>query len=332
MSEPVLVSPLLFAYELSETGGKNLLEGDALAEAFAEKRPIWVHLQTTHPDAKAWLEDHLAHEDSLAWRSLLRAKTRPHAEILGKGLLVVLRGANLNPQSNRADMVSLRIWIEANLVITLERRPVKAIRDMAHHLNNGTGPQNILAFLPFLIDGILNNLEPVLTALDAETNHMEMHLLDINSSTDMAKVPDLRKQTLLFRRNLSAERDALKTLLQLDYFLVQDIRTKKALKEQLHRITHCLEDLEMMQERSHIVQDELRHRLNDRINKSNLRLSVVATVSIPLMFITGLWGMNFTYIPFSDDPNGFWWAALLALVLGVLSFALIYSLNHRQKL
>jgi len=87
----------------------------------------------------------------------------------------------------------------------------------------------------------------------------------------------------------------------------------------------------MMQERSQIVQDELRHRLNDRINKSNLRLSVVATVSIPLMFITGLWGMNFTHIPFSDDPNGFWWVALLALVLGVLSFALIYSLNHRRK-
>ncbi len=331
MSDSFLESPLLFAYELSETGEKSLLDGDALENALAEKRPIWVHLQATHPDAKGWLQDHMAHEDSIAWRSLLRAKTRPHAEVLGRGLLVVLRGANLNPQSNRADMVSLRIWIEASMVITLERRPVKAIRDMANHLENATGPKSILAFLPFLVDGVLNNLEPVLTALDAETNHMETHLLDINSSTDMAKVPDLRKQTLLFRRNLASERDALKTLLQLDYFVVQDIKTKKALKEQLRRITHCLEDLEMMQERSQIVQDELRHRLNDRINTSNLWLSVVATVSIPLMFITGLWGMNFTHIPFSDDPNGFWWAALLALVLGVLSFALIYSLNHRQK-
>jgi zinc transporter len=325
-------SPILFAYELSETGRRNLLEGDKLEQAFAEKRPIWVHLQTMHPQAKRWLQAHLAHEDSLAWRSLLRAKTRPHAEVLGHGLLLVLRAANLNPESNRADMVSLRIWIQANVVITLERRPVKAIRDMAHHLENGTGPKNLLAFLPFLIDCILNNLEPVLTALDAETNHMEEHLLDIRTSTGMAKVPDLRKQTLLFRRNMSAERDAMKTLLQLDYFLVQDIRTKKALKEQLHRITHFIEDLEMMQERSQIVQDELRHRLNDRINKSNLWLSVVATVSIPLMFITGLWGMNFTHIPFSDDPNGFWWAALLALVLGGLSFALIYSINHRRNL
>ncbi|MFN9690886.1 MAG: CorA family divalent cation transporter [Vampirovibrionales bacterium] len=325
-------SPILFAYELSETGGRNLLEGDELEQAFAENRPIWVHLQTMHPDAKPWLQDHLAHENSLAWRSLLRAKTRPHAEVLGCGLLLVLRAANLNPESNRADMVSLRIWIQSNTVITLERRPVKAIRDMAHHLENGTGPKNLLAFLPFLIDCILNNLEPVLTALDADTNHMEEHLLDFSTSTAMAKVPDLRKQTLLFRRNLSAERDAMKTLLQLDYFLVQDIRTKKALKEQLHRITHFIEDLEMMQERSQIVQDELRHRLNDRINKSNLWLSVVATVSIPLMFITGLWGMNFTHIPFSDDPNGFWWAALLALVLGGLSFALIYSINHRRNL
>jgi magnesium transporter len=51
------------------------------------------------------------------------------------------------------------------------------------------------------------------------------------------------------------------------------------------------------------------------------RLTLVATILLPLTFITGLFGMNFDPIPLAHAPGGFWFATvgmgLLAVVLAL---------------
>jgi magnesium transporter len=48
-----------------------------------------------------------------------------------------------------------------------------------------------------------------------------------------------------------------------------------------------------------------------RINRSMQRLTAIATIFLPLTFITGIYGMNFSYIPESNWRYGFF--AILAL-------------------
>jgi Mg2+ and Co2+ transporter CorA len=156
-----------------------------------------------------------------------------------------------------------------------------------------------------------------------ETTHLQFVGTQANG-----QIPDLRKETLVFRRHLNAEREALKTLLQSEHPLFQHHKSRKLLKEQLNRLTHYVEDLEMIQERSQIVQDELRHRLNDRINTSNYWLSLASAVSIPLMFMTGLWGMNIdTGIPLSRTPYGFWLVAGISILMSSIFFLWIKQQN-----
>jgi magnesium transporter len=44
------------------------------------------------------------------------------------------------------------------------------------------------------------------------------------------------------------------------------------------------------------------------MNKVMKSLSVVATISLPLVVIGGMFGMNFAHIPLSSHPLGFFWA------------------------
>jgi Mg2+ and Co2+ transporter CorA len=55
----------------------------------------------------------------------------------------------------------------------------------------------------------------------------------------------------------------------------------------------------------------------------------VATVSIPFVVVSGMWGMNFTHIPLSESPYGFW--IMLALQLG-LGGLLLLVLRWRKLL
>jgi len=52
-------------------------------------------------------------------------------------------------------------------------------------------------------------------------------------------------------------------------------------------------------------------------------MSEVATVFLPLTFVTGLLGMNVAGIPADHNPTGFWFVSGLLLGIGILSWSVL---------
>lgn len=61
-----------------------------------------------------------------------------------------------------------------------------------------------------------------------------------------------------------------------------------------------------MRERSAVIQDELVNRNSQRMERTMYILTVVATIMLPLGFLTGLLGINVGGIPGTDSPWAFW--------------------------
>jgi hypothetical protein len=61
----------------------------------------------------------------------------------------------------------------------------------------------------------------------------------------------------------------------------------------------------------------------DAMSGSMYRLSWIATIFLPLTFITGLLGINVKGIPFADDSGAFW---LVCGVLGLIALGTIIIL------
>jgi magnesium transporter len=47
---------------------------------------------------------------------------------------------------------------------------------------------------------------------------------------------------------------------------------------------------------------------NNRMNKVMKQLSIVATIALPLIVVGGIFGMNFSAMPLTHEPLGFFWA------------------------
>ena len=82
------------------------------------------------------------------------------------------------------------------------------------------------------------------------------------------------------------------------------------------------QDLELVEDRARLMQEEINARLSEASNRTLYLLSLVTTVLLPINLITGVFGMNVGGLPWLEDPNGFhhvitWMtiAVLLALVL-----------------
>jgi len=70
-------------------------------------------------------------------------------------------------------------------------------------------------------------------------------------------------------------------------------------------------------------------QVSNRLGAITKALSVVATISVPFVVVSGMWGMNFDEIPLSHWPNGFWIMLALQLALGG---ALLLLLRWRKLL
>ncbi len=68
-------------------------------------------------------------------------------------------------------------------------------------------------------------------------------------------------------------------------------------------------------------------QVSNRLGKITKGLSVIATVSIPFVVVSGMWGMNFAHIPLADVPNAFWYMLILQIVIAV---ALLVLLRMRK--
>jgi zinc transporter len=98
------------------------------------------------------------------------------------------------------------------------------------------------------------------------------------------------------------------------------------IRDQSDRITRAVEDLDLVRERTSVLQEELLNRLAQQQNDRLYLFSIVAAVFLPISFITGLFGMNTAGLPGSEDPLAFW-----IVVLGMASITVGTLVYLRAK-
>ena len=71
--------------------------------------------------------------------------------------------------------------------------------------------------------------------------------------------------------------------------------------------------------------------INNNVNAIMKTLAVVTIVlSIPTL-VASVYGMNFSYLPLSNDPNGFWIMLSVSFVVAILAAVLIILYTRRNK-
>lgn len=102
------------------------LDGRGGCAPLEPARPRWYHLDYSQPDAAAVLTG-LGLEAPLI-EALIRPDSRPRTLDLPGGVLVILRGVNTNPGADPEDMVSLRLWIEPERLISVRQYRLLSVR------------------------------------------------------------------------------------------------------------------------------------------------------------------------------------------------------------
>jgi zinc transporter len=308
-------SPFIFAYLLDRQGKGREPEFAEVQAWSPDKGLLWVHLDVLSESARSWMSERDDIDDVMR-DALLAGETRPRAVPTDRGLLLVLRGVNMNPGSDPDDMVAIRVWLEPDRIVTSQRRRLLSIQDIRDSIASGLGPTSPGGFVVTLISRLADRIGTVVNDIEEALDGAEEDAAAQEAGSFRSKLSELRRKTASVRRYLAPQRDALDRLYRQPGDLFTHSEAQE-LREEADRITRYLEDLDLARERAMVLQEELLGRMAHEQNSRMYLLSVVAAVFLPLTFATGMLGMNVAGLPGTEHPSAFTLSAIAMLVLGI---------------
>ena len=293
---------------------KELTYTDINGASLPNNGILWVHFDYSSQMAKDWIRNKSG-IDSVAMDALLTEETRPRTTILNDSFLIALRGVNLNPNSKPEDMVSIRLFISDNLIITTKRRNLLSVDEIIDSLKKGVGPKSSSEFLKELTYRVTSRMENVIGELEDRTDFLEESLVDFKDLKFRSELLAIRRETIILRRYLFPQKEAISKLYH-DKVTWLDEYEKLELRETNDQVMRYIEELDTIKDKVALIQEDLANKLSEQMNKKMYVLSIISVIFLPLSFLTGLLGINVGGIPGAENENAFYiFIGVLALIV-----------------
>lgn len=322
-------NPLIYGYEFDQTGQARRLTWDDIASGPATRPGVrrWLHLNRLSPTVHAWLNRESGIDDVID-QALLQEDTRPRCLAHDGGLLINLRGVNLNEGSDPEDMIAIRIWMSADVVVSLRAFQIKAAQDLSERIMAGDVPESSGAIVTYLAGRLTDRIEPVISGLDQEADEFEDTILSSGDALPKSALSSFRRKVLTLRRYIIPQRDALAQMVREGENLFDRSQTLQ-LREIADRGTRIGEELDTIRDRTTVLQEQIIEQRSERMNQRLFVLSIISAVFLPLGFVTGLFGVNVGGMPGVNSPLAF---TVLCLGMVTLSTILIFLFRKMRWL
>jgi len=179
----------------------------------------------------------------------------------------------------------------------------------------GCGP-DMLAY--YLLDAVVDRYMEIVDEVEDVLDGLEDAVVDPRADeTTVHRIFDFKRQLIQFRKKAGPLREAINEMTSREFPQV----TTGTLPYLRDVYDHLIRLSDMLDSYRDILTGALDVHLSavsNRLNEIMKRLTVVATIFMPLTFITGFWGMNFVGLPVAS--NVWMWASLafMALVTAVM--------------
>jgi zinc transporter len=265
--------------------------------------------------------------DEIIIDKLTTEDTRPRTSIYPDGVLVNLRAVNISEDKEPHEMLSMRIFIEKNRIVSTSLEEIHLIADIKEILTSGYQPASKSEFLTAIIELITDRMELYVSDEKDKVYEMECELIGEYSQERANSISDVRRSVITFARYLSPQKDAILRLITLKEQIFTDDE-KIVLTECVNNTSRFLEDLESVNNRCHVLKDDLHSLSAEKMNRNMYLLSIITLVFLPLTFLTGLFGVNLGGIPGAERSDAFYIFSIVLVAVFILQ-VIIFRISNR---
>jgi magnesium transporter len=255
----------------------------------------------------------LSIEDSSHFRQ--RAKIDPYEGYL----FITLYSHRFDPQRHEILGDELHVFLGSNYLVTIHRAPLPALsraRERYERENESykKGPD---FFLYLIGDELVDSYFPLLDEIETQIDELEEEVEQDPSNRVMRSIFALKQELIHLRKAAGPQREVFNALSTRHYDLI-DRRLAVYFQDVYDHIVRIYEMIETHRDLLGNALDAYYSATSSRLNEVMKRLTLIATIFMPLSVITGLGGVNFEHMPFkSPVAFGILLASLLLVPVGM---------------
>lgn len=316
----------IFTYNKEQFEEKVADSIDSLREYGDSKDIVWIDIQGGYSenDIEGMGEIFGIHPSAI--RSSLITGQRPTYEEFDGHIFII--AAQIYVKNERIEREQVSAFLRGNLLITMQERPGDVFEPLRKKIRENMGKIRAKGsdFLLFsILREMLDHYFRVLEHLGGHIDAIEERVLKSPDRDIMRNLHELRREILFLKHMIWPMRDVIDGM-QRDETGIVSRDTKKYLRG-AHDITlQMIEIAETYRDMVSSMTDIYLSSLSYRTNEIMKILTIIATIFIPLTFITGLYGMNF-----KNMPEIYWYWGYPAALLGMLIIALVMLGYFRKK-
>ncbi|MBP2303581.1 CorA family divalent cation transporter [Azospirillum picis] len=282
---------------------------------------LWLHFNLASARARDWLERQSG-LDAFALEILLDANDdRTRLEPFDDGFVAVLSDMQYDFNFEPSEIGALRLFMDDRRIVSCRRHPLKAVDRLRKALNDHGRYASTAELMADLIEHLADTLSEVVSRAETDLDKVEDTILAERYQMARQRLGQLRQLVVKLRRHVSPQRVALSRLAASEVPWINDDDSAR-LRHAVEKFAGVLYDIEALQDRAKVLQDELLARVADQQNHSLHVLAVVTVIFTPMTLISGIFGMNVAGVP--GVPGGiggehaFWWVMLLIMLSGLV--------------
>jgi magnesium transporter len=230
----------------------------------------------------------------LALEDCVNVPQRPKSDVYPEQQVLITRMASLS----EGDLVTeqLAILFGKGFVVTVQEEPnIDCLDPLRYRIRKARGSirtagADYLAYAIF--DAVIDGFYPVLEHFGESLDELEMNVAE-HGTSNSTEIFELKRELLALRRAVWPQRELLASLLRDDSpHITAD--TRVYFRDTYDHSVQVMDMVETFREIASSLMDLQMTMVSNRLNEVMKVLTILSTIFLPMTFVAGVYGMNFS--------------------------------------
>ena len=293
---------------------------------------IWVDMEKATPEENKAVLETVFDFHPLAIEDCVGISERPKIDDYDNYVFMVIHAVDYINSRHVFQTTELNLFIGRNFLVTFHDEPLRSVSIMSERIQKKghalPRSPDLLAY--HVLDLLFDNYQPALDELSAELASMEHRVLTGETRDVLAEVVNLQSEVQRLRQIMAPQRDVIARMMRGEF--------PKVVRSQLVPYLRDLQDnLSRIGDLAETYRESLTSTLQIHLNLQQMSinrvikvLTILATLSMPVLLVTSFYGMNIQHMPNVEGPT--WeWAYLYIFALNGLLIWLLYRFMKRHN-
>jgi magnesium transporter len=301
----------------------------SLAEIPQNGGSVWVDLEAPTP-AEAEILTRVFGFHPLAIEDCWHEPQQPKVDDYGDYLFMVVHGVREETDGGVFDTHELNIFLAERYLVTFHLFRSRSIEALKSNLQRH--PHLMARGMDFMlhqiVDRVIDNYFPKLEIIEDQINELETAVLADPQPELLTRIFEVRRTVATLKRVATQEREVLIQMSRGDFPFVSE-KAQVYFKDVYDHLFRIVEVADNHRETLSVMVQVYVSMVSNQLNNTMRILTVIATMMLPLTVITGIYGMNFDFMPELHWRLGY---PLVILVMLVVSGGMLFYFRRRNWL